>query len=229
MPLKRVLEPEVMDTVEEAVDYNAMDHSTVNQQFVSDLLQFNSASGCGKLSKVLDLGTGTALIPIELCKADSGCAVVAIDMAEQMLILARQNVADAGFENRIELEKADAKGLRFADGAFPCVISNSIIHHIPEPESCLRELIRVTANQGVIFLRDLMRPDSDALVAQIVQAYAGSENAHSQKLFDDSLRAALSLQEMRELVTSFGFAAETVVATSDRHWTWAAVNKSEAA
>jgi len=29
--IPRILEPEVMDTVEEAVDYDAMDHSTVNR------------------------------------------------------------------------------------------------------------------------------------------------------------------------------------------------------
>ena len=36
--LHRVLEPEVMDTVEEARDYDAMDHSTVNRPFVTDFL-----------------------------------------------------------------------------------------------------------------------------------------------------------------------------------------------
>ena len=225
MPLKRVLEPEVMDTVEEAVDYNSMDHSEVNQQFVKDLLQFANESGIHTFSKVLDLGTGTALIPIELCKADSNCNVVAIDMAEQMLILARENVNGAGFEDRIELQMADAKGLQFPDGTFPCVMSNSIIHHIPEPARCVSEMIRATVNGGVIFVRDLMRPDSDEWVDKIVETYAGSENAHSQKLFDDSLRAALSLEEMQSLVESFGFERSTVAASSDRHWTWAAVKK----
>ena len=37
MSLERVLEPEVMDTVAEAHDYDCMDHSGVNQAFVTDL------------------------------------------------------------------------------------------------------------------------------------------------------------------------------------------------
>ena len=39
MSLERMLEPEVMDTVAEAHDYDCMDHSGVNQVFVTDLLE----------------------------------------------------------------------------------------------------------------------------------------------------------------------------------------------
>ena len=39
---------------------------------------------------------------------------------------------------------------------------------------------------------------------------------------DDSLRAALNLDEIRALAQTLGVSAATVEATSDRHWTWAA-------
>ncbi len=61
--LPRVLEPEVMDSPEEARDYDAMDHAEVNRVFVADFLRFWPGSGF-----VLDVGTGTAQIPIELCR-----------------------------------------------------------------------------------------------------------------------------------------------------------------
>src|SRR6476620_5625595 len=61
--LPRVLEPEVMDTPEEARDYDAMDHSAVNRVFVADFLAVWDGRG-----PVLDLGTGTALVPIEFCR-----------------------------------------------------------------------------------------------------------------------------------------------------------------
>ena len=44
----------------------------------------------------------------------------------------------------------------------------------------------------------------------------------SGSLFEDSLRAALSVEEIQALVSELGFAGSTVVATSDRHWTWSA-------
>jgi hypothetical protein len=41
-------------------------------------------------------------------------------------------------------------------------------------------------------------------------------------MFDDSLRAALTLAEIRALVAEVGCDPAQVQATSDRHWTWAA-------
>ena len=62
--IPRVLEPEVMDTPSDAHDYNTMDHSAVNRAFAADFISFCPAPS----SPILDVGTGTALIPIELCR-----------------------------------------------------------------------------------------------------------------------------------------------------------------
>ncbi|MCH2180958.1 MAG: class I SAM-dependent methyltransferase [Mariniblastus sp.] len=222
MSLERVREPEVMDTSQEAEDYNAMDHSEVNRVFVSDLLHFANAHE-KPLGDVLDLGTGTALIPIELCQRESDCRVMAIDMSINMLELARYNIEADGLIERIELAQVDAKQMAFSDGMFSSVMSNSIIHHIPEPADCVSEMVRVTASGGILYVRDLLRPETDAQVEHLVQTYAGQENDHSRQMFDDSLRAALSIDEIRELVVQNGFDAEDVQATTDRHWTWASI------
>jgi ubiquinone/menaquinone biosynthesis C-methylase UbiE len=84
----------------------------------------------------------------------------------------------------------------------------------------LREAVRVTAPGGRLFFRDLLRPDTIEQLRGLVAQYAGSEADAAQRMFADSLHAALSLAEIREFVASLGFAAETVQATSDRHWTW---------
>ena len=102
--LLRQLEPEVMDTAAEAADYDAMDHREVNERFVADLLAFARPEG-----EVLDLGTGTALIPIELRRQWPSAKVLGIDMSEPMLSLARKSVAAAGLEHSIHVEAADAK------------------------------------------------------------------------------------------------------------------------
>src|SRR5438874_393738 len=73
--LERILEPEVMDSASEATDYDAMDHSQVNQRFVADLQKLlpsphrgRWAGGEGAVPTLLDVGTGTAQIPIALCQ-----------------------------------------------------------------------------------------------------------------------------------------------------------------
>lgn len=220
MPLARVLEPEVMDTAEEAIDYDSMDHSAVNRAFVDDLLATGALEREGV--DVLDLGAGTALIPLELCSRTPNCRVMAVDLSIQMLQLAVYNVEARSLTERIQLAHIDAKELPFSDGQFQVVMSNSIVHHLPEPLGVLAAAVRVTAPGGWLFFRDLLRPTDDATVTQLVQAYAGDQNAHQQQMFDASLRAALSLEEIRDLVAQLGFPPETATLTSDRHWTWSA-------
>jgi ubiquinone/menaquinone biosynthesis C-methylase UbiE len=215
MGLIRVLEPEVMDTADDAMDYDSMDHSAVNRLFVDDLLAAGALEG-----DVLDLGTGTALIPIELCRRTEACRVMAADAAVEMLDLARLNVEVAGLTQRIQLMQVDAKQLPFPDRSFNTVMSNSIVHHIPEPIAVLREAVRVTVAGGLIFFRDLLRPTDEATVQHLVATYAADSNDHQRSLFEASLRAALDLEEIRTLIRQLGFDPMTVQQTSDRHWTW---------
>jgi ubiquinone/menaquinone biosynthesis C-methylase UbiE len=231
--LTRVLEPEVMDSPDEALDYDRMDHAEVNRRFVDDLLVAchgaeteHSQSQPDASLDVLDIGTGTAQIPIELCRRSPAVRVMAIDLAVAMLHLGRGNVEVAGLANRIRLDRVDAKRLPYEDGRFALVISNSILHHIPDPRDVLREAVRVLANGGLLFIRDLLRPGDDATVDHLVATYAKDANPRQRQLFDQSLRAALSLGEARDLASAAGLSPESVSRTSDRHWTLAVRNGS---
>ena len=218
--LSRVLEPEVMDSPEEAIDYDAMDHSAVNRLFVDDFLAaWQSQSDNSDEGQILDLGTGTAQIPIELASRDSRFNVLAVDLSENMLTLAGKNIAAAGLSRQIHLERVDAKRLLYASCSFAAVMSNSIVHHIPEPAGVLREACRVLRDGGVIFVRDLLRPNDDATVRHLVGTYAADANEHQRQLFEASLRAALSLDEIRRIVAELCHDPLQVHQTSDRHWT----------
>lgn len=237
--LERTLEPEVMDSAQDAIEYNRMDHSSVNAKFVDDFLEFldsnqkrlrvaedpmfDDLEDDHIIAGLLDVGTGTALIPIELCQRNPEVRIMAIDLAISMLDIAIHNVDLAGFRNQIQLAQADAKDSEFEDEMFDAVVSNSIIHHIPEPKTVVAEVIRTTREGGAIFVRDLMRPKSAADVDSLVETYAGQESEYSRRLFGESLHASLSLDEMRQLVSSCGLSGDTVTATSDRHWTWATI------
>lgn len=216
MSLSRVLEPEVMDSEEEAREYDAMDHGAVNARFCEDLLAL-----APDLDPTLDVGTGTALIPIELCRRTPAARVVAIDLADSMLALGARNVARAGLAHAITLRRGDAKSLEHGRASFACVMSNSIVHHIPDPGPVLGDMVRVLRPGGLLFVRDLLRPESDAAVRALVDTYAAGETERQRGLFDASLRAALTLAEVRALAAAHGVPAGAVTPTSDRHWTLA--------
>lgn len=224
--LPRTLEPEVMDTPEEALDYDGMDHSDVNRRFVDDCLAALAATPLAErvgspqhALRILDVGTGTALIPIEFCSRPGTAHITAIDLAAEMLRLAETNIDAAGCAARIELRHCDGKQLPFADGEFDAVFSNSIIHHIPVPIDALREMVRVLSPDGLLFVRDLMRPETAERVEEFVRQYAGNENAHPQQMFRQSLHAALTLEEVRALLEELRLPGDWARATSDRHWT----------
>ena len=217
--LHRILEPEVMDTIEEAFEYDSMDHSQVNEVFCNDFLAVrNLTDGV----EILDVGTGTAQIPIAMCKLNNGLKITAIDLAASMLTLGNKNIQTARLEDSITLVQVDSKKMPYPDESFDQVISNSIIHHIPNPLECFKEMIRVTKKDGLLFIRDLLRPFSMVELHKIVNLHAGDATPKQKQLFTDSLHASLSLAEVREMVKRFGFDAFTVIQSSNRHWTFTA-------
>jgi ubiquinone/menaquinone biosynthesis C-methylase UbiE len=230
-----VLEPEIMDSPEEAVAYDAMDHAEVNARFCQDLVAFASATAVtegkpsARITRLLDVGTGTARIPIELCTHMCNVHTLGIDLGVHMLAVGRANIERAGLARRIELAEVDAKALPYQDGAYDWTISNSILHHIAEPARVVAEMWRVTAKGGVLFVRDLARPGKASDIDRLVERYGGTppENAalfntfeHQRKLFRDSLGASLTLREICILARGLGISNDAVM-TSDRHWTLA--------
>ena len=215
--LTRVLEPEVMDDRDEAVEYNDMDHTEVNRNFVTDLL---AAGALG--TDCLDLGTGTALIPIELCQRTEDIRVMASDASTMMLDLARYQIEVKSLTHRIQLHFGDAKKLVFENDFFDTVISNSLVHHLPTHGAFFAEVLRVLRPGGLLFVRDLCRPESMSQLELLVSTYAASETENSQQMLRQSLHAALNLDEIRKLAEQAGLPSDCVSMTSDRHWTLAA-------
>lgn len=212
--MQRVLEPEVMDSWEEAIEYDSMDFTEVNAAFA------NSAAALGPVfGNVLDAGTGTARIPIALCALRPEWKLTCIDLSANMLKVGAENVEKAGVRSQIGLELIDAKAMPYPDRYFDMVISNSIIHHLPDPLPFLQEVRRVLKPNGAIFLRDLLRPETTEIRNNLVGLYAADCNAHQQQLFSDSLQAAFALGEVEEMMRNAGLDGLRIYESSDRHWT----------
>lgn len=211
--MKRILEPEVMDTREEAEAYDAMDHSTVNTAFVERVIELGGNKG-----HFLDLGTGPAQIPIFLAQRCPKIRITGIDLSVNMLTLGEQHVAEARLADRIALECIDAKDLPYPDQSFDGVISNSIIHHLPDPMAAFREISRVIRPGGLILIRDLMRPDTPEAAQVLVDRYAADDTPDQKKLFYDSFLAALTIPEIEAMLAQTSLTDAIVVQSSDRHW-----------
>ncbi len=227
--LPRTPEPELMLSVGEVVAYDQMDHAAVNQRFVDDLLeawqgrknfiQYDLAGPGMPPIDVVDLGTGTAQIPILLCQQDEDARCVAVDGSPAMLDVAIQNIDIAGLRDRISLQRASANSLPNL-GRFDIVMSNSLVHHLHNPEGLFASIRSLLSECGLVFFRDLTRPATEAELESIVSQYAGDEASEAQRMFRESLHAAFTVDEICAFVEQNGYDPTGVTMTSDRHWTW---------
>ncbi|MCU0534820.1 MAG: class I SAM-dependent methyltransferase [Hydrococcus sp. Prado102] len=212
--MQRILEPEVMDSPEEAIDYDAMDFTEVNTAFAKAALALAPTK-----AKILDVGTGTARIPILICQHRPHWQISAIDLAQSMLEVGQRNVEQAHLEKQISLELVDAKQMPYPDSYFDGVISNSLLHHLSDTLPFLYEFKRVLKPNGMILIRDLLRPSSLEILNQMVEAIGADYNIHQTQLFRDSLHAAFTLEEISQMLQIVGLSDVKVYQSSDRHWT----------
>lgn len=213
--MRRTLEPEVMDTAEDAEEYDAMDFAEPDARFAEAAAALLGGAPGGR---ALDIGTGTAKIPILLLNRRPDVSVLAVDMAAEMLRVAASNVARAGLGPSCALARMDAKALDVEGAGFDLVMSNSLAHHLPEPLALFREIGRVVKPGGAVLVRDLIRPESVEEAWATVDRVAARDTPRQRQLFFDSLCAALSLDEVREMVAASGLAGVTIAQVSDRHW-----------
>ena len=211
--MDRILEPEVMDSFEDAEAYDAMDLTEVNIAFVERVLELGAGEG-----RFLDVGTGPAAIPIMLAQRLQAVEVIGIDLSPNMLELGDFHITEAGLTDRITLAQADAKDLPYPSQFFDAVLSNSIIHHIPDPLPMLREVSRVIRSDGLILIRDLIRPETTETALGFVEQYASDATPYQKKLFYDSFLAAFTISEVEDMLVQVNLPGTVVVRSSDRHW-----------
>jgi SAM-dependent methyltransferase len=99
-------------------------------------------------SRFLDAGCGTGYNAVRLAR--HGFDVVAGDFSEEVLSRARENVADSGLQERVELRRENLLELTLADQSADHVICWGVLMHIPEVETAIDELVRVLKPGGTL-------------------------------------------------------------------------------
>ena len=213
--MDRIPEPEVMDDPAQVVAYARADFAQVNQAFVD---RFHAAFPEFAAGRVVDLGCGPADIPIRLARALPAAHITGVDASAPMLALAREAVAAAGLADRIALVEGRLPGLPLPDGGFDAVLSNSLVHQLPEAAPFWQEVRRLARPGAAILVVDLFRPDSPEAAQTIVETYSGDEDPLLKRDFYNSLCAAFTPAEVTAQLRAAGLARLQAQVVSDRHW-----------
>ena len=97
--------------------------------------------------RILDVGTGSGAIALALADEVPGAGVVAVDLSEDALALARENLARVDVDGRVELRRGDL--LAGVAGSFDLVVSNPPYVPVAEYDS-LQPEIRLYEPYGAV-------------------------------------------------------------------------------
>lgn len=129
-----------------------------------------SLIGDVRARRALDLACGTGYAAIGLAVAGLAEEVHASDLSAKMLERCRDNAHAVDVPIRIAL--ADAERLPYADDAFDLVVARGALHHVPSPETMLREVRRVLEPGGVaVVLAEPTAPGEKQVAAVVGTAY----------------------------------------------------------
>jgi ubiquinone/menaquinone biosynthesis C-methylase UbiE len=107
----------------------------------------------GTEGQILDVGTGSGVVALAAAARLGGRgSVTGVDLSDGLLRQARRNIAAAGLDQRIKLERADAEALPFAAQTFDAVLCLFALLHFPRPEMALAEMYRVLKPGGKLII-----------------------------------------------------------------------------
>ena len=157
--------------------------------------------------RLLDLGTGSADIPEELCRwaraRGLDLRVVATDISVEVLSVARARIERAGFGGCVTFLACDASRPPFAPGSFDVVICSLAFHHLSVKQACaaMPEIARI-AGRGFI-INDIYRSRGAWLMAWVL-AHFTTTNRLTRHDGPASVERAFTPAELRRMARRAG-------------------------
>jgi ubiquinone/menaquinone biosynthesis C-methylase UbiE len=163
-------------------------------------------------NRVLDIGTGSGRLAIELAKDHTDWQITGVDISEEMLKLGRENTARDGLADRIDFRQASAQILPFADGYFALTTSNASLHLWADPLKVFKEIARVTAPGGYCFIWDNLRITVLNPLLRLV-GWAMGMNAAQRRLWMRAIRSSYTLGEAKAILNESALKDARVIFT----------------
>ena len=164
-------------------------------------------AGISEGDVVLDLGSGAGIdILLASRKVGPQGRVIGVDMTDEMIAKATENIKDSGLTN-IEVRKGLIEELPVESESVDWVISNCVINLSPEKDKVFREIARVLRPGGRMMVSDIVAKDLPANVREMADLYSSCiSGAISEEEYLAGLREAglVNLEIVDSLVYDAG-------------------------
>ena len=115
-----------------------------------------------------------------------------------MLDYGQQAILDAGLGDRVQLYSGYLPGVTLPRTSYDTIVSNSLLHHLPDPMVLWMEVRRWSRPGSGVFVMDLLRPDSRRRARKLVRTYCRDEPETLRRDFYHSLLAAYRSDEISD-------------------------------
>ena len=129
---------------------------------------------------VADVGSGTGFIAAGLAPLVSRVHV--LDGSPAMIEVARNNLSS--FSN-IEYHIADGQSLPLPEGSVDVAFANMYLHHCPDPQSALREMVRILKPGGRLVITDMDSHPYTWLKTEMADEWLGFEREQIRAWFKE--------------------------------------------
>jgi ubiquinone/menaquinone biosynthesis C-methylase UbiE len=152
--------------------------------------------------KVLDIGTGTGLLAIELAKT-KGCHfdITAIDISRNMIKKAGENAKQAGIEDKIEFIVSSGAALPLPGNSFDLVVSYASLHHWFQPVAVFNEVERVLKKTGDVIIRDNSRIYQNPFGKSFVWLISRFMNKRHRENWPKAILSSYTISETSEILS----------------------------
>jgi ubiquinone/menaquinone biosynthesis C-methylase UbiE len=205
-----------MDSEAQTRAYAEADFNDSNSLFTEKFREyFGDAGPAGSLA---DLGCGPGDISIRMAHQYPGWTIAGLDAGANMLKLAEERLAAEQLGERVSFRHSYLPDPSLPAASFDALISNSLLHHLPQPQVLWQSIIQLARPGAAILIMDLMRPDNEADAKNLVDTYSADAPEVLREDFYNSLLAAYTPREISEQLLTAGLGKMKVEIPSDRHW-----------
>jgi ubiquinone/menaquinone biosynthesis C-methylase UbiE len=156
---------------------------------------------------LVDIGCGPGYLIADILRAFPQLSVIGVDIAEEMLQRAADNLSALGFGERSSFRQGDIHELPFGNGSVDFVVSTLSLHHWSEPTKAVSEVHRVLKPGSRFLLFDLRR-DSPRLfywAMRFAQKFVLPAAMSSINEPTSSVLASYTSAELRQILSGTPF------------------------
>lgn len=199
--MKRTIEPELMIDPLQVQSYFNSDRSRTKYLFKVVYQSIKKQTP----ATLVDLGCGPGDLTTEMSEIHPTTKITGIDNSGEMIALAKES-DNVKFKQMQITEVTDY---------YDRVISSMTLHHFHNPQEFWDSIKRINPKDILIF--DLIRPNNEEELTQIVKDNEPYFDELFEKDFENSLRASFTVEELKEQLVEANL-THLVVHELDQHY-----------